>query len=102
MNDRHYLVFLDPGPCWAPGLPSREQTSWDRHAAFMNQLFHKGRVVLGGPYADYSRVLVIVTAQDADEARELFRDDPWNKAGVLVPSEVIEWQVFLDSRQRDR
>jgi uncharacterized protein YciI len=68
----------------------------------MDGLFEAGRVVLGGPYADYSRVLVIVEARDAGEASALFRDDPWEKAGILVPSQVIEWTVFLDSRRAAR
>ena len=94
-----FLTFRDPGPSWVPGMPSRQQPLWDEHAAFMDRLFEQGRVVLGGPYADYSRVLIIVEAPDAEEASALFRDDPWATAGILVPSEVIEWTVFLDSRR---
>jgi uncharacterized protein YciI len=99
MNTTLYLVFRDPGPSWAPGLPSSQQPLWDEHAAFMDRLFEKGRIVLGGPYADYSRVLLIVAARDAEEAQALFRDDPWNAHSILVESEVIEWSVFLDGRK---
>jgi uncharacterized protein YciI len=94
-----YLVFRDPGPSWVKGLPSRQQPLWDEHAVFMDRLFEHGRIVLAGPYADYSRVLLIVEARDADEASELFRDDPWTTSGILVHSGVIEWTVFLDSRR---
>ena len=97
-----FLVFRDPGPSWVPGAPSRQQPLWDAHALFMDSLFEARRVVLGGPYADYSRVLVIVEARDAEEASALFRGDPWEKAGILVPSQVIEWTVFLDSRRAAR
>jgi uncharacterized protein YciI len=65
----------------------------------MDRIFDKGRIVLAGPYADYSRALIIVEARDAQEASALFRGDPWEKAGILVPSEVVEWTVFLDSRK---
>jgi uncharacterized protein YciI len=95
-----YLVFRDLGPSWVKGLPSREQPLWDEHAVFMDRLFDEGRIVLGGPYADYSRVLLIVAARNTDEAAELLRDDPWTKSGILVHGEVIEWTVFLDSRLR--
>jgi uncharacterized protein YciI len=95
-----FLVFRDPGPSWVPGVPSRQQPLWNEHAAFMDGLFEEGRIVLGGPYADYSRVLIIVDARDAEEASALFRGDPWEEAGILVPSEVVEWTVFLDSRRR--
>jgi uncharacterized protein YciI len=65
----------------------------------MDRLFEQGRIVLGGPYSDYSRVLLIVQARDREEAAELFRDDPWTRGGILVDSEIIEWSIFLDSRQ---
>lgn len=98
-----FLVFRGPGPSWVPGTPTRQQPLWDEHAVFMDRLFERGRVVLGGPYADYSRNLVIVKARDAAEATELFRDDPWAGSGILSAPEVIEWTIFLDSRpQSDR
>jgi len=65
----------------------------------MDTLFEQGRIVLGGPYADNSRVLFVVQARDAAEASDLFRDDPWAERGILVESEIIEWSVFLDSRR---
>jgi len=65
----------------------------------MDRLFEQGRIVLGGPYADYSRVLLIVQAGTRAEASELFREDPWARRGILVESEIVEWSVFLDSRQ---
>jgi hypothetical protein len=52
---------------------------------------------LGGPYADYNRVLLIVEAGSADEALQLLPDDPWETSGILVDPEAIEWTVFLDS-----
>ena len=94
-----FLVFREPGPSWVPGVVTRQQPLWDEHAAFMDGLFAGGRIVLAGPYADRSRVLIIVEARDAQEASALFRDDPWEEAGILVPSDVVEWTVFLDSRQ---
>ena len=93
-----FLVFRNPGPAWVPGLSSREQPLWDEHALFMDRLFDEGRIVLGGPFADYSRVLLVVQARDRNEASELFRDDPWTSRSILVESEIIEWSIFLDSR----
>jgi uncharacterized protein YciI len=93
-----FLVFRNPGPSWVPGLSSREQPLWDEHALFMDRLFDKGRIVLGGPYADFSRVLLVVQARDKNEASELFRDDPWTSRSILVESEIIEWSIFLDFR----
>ncbi len=100
MSATLYLVFRDPGPAWVPGSSSRQQPLWDEHAEFMDRIFEQGRIVLGGPYADTSRVLIVVNARDRDEASSLFRDDPWTIRGILVDSEVIEWSIFLDSRQK--
>jgi uncharacterized protein YciI len=100
MSTTLYLVFRNPGPSWVQGLPTREQPLWNEHAAFMDDLSDQGRIVMAGPYSDYTRVLLIVSAGNAAEAVELFRDDPWTTSRILVDSEVIAWTVFLDSRQR--
>jgi uncharacterized protein len=99
MSATLYLVFRDPGPAWVPGSSSRQQPLWDEHAEFMDRIFEQGLIVMGGPYADTSRVLIVVNARDCDEAGSLFRDDPWTIRGILVDSEVIEWSIFLDSRK---
>ena len=93
-----FLVFRDPGPSWVRGVPTRQQPLWDEHAAFIDRIFEQGRIVMAGPYADCSRALIIVKAREAQEALVLFHGDPWEKSGILVPAEVIEWTVFLDSR----
>jgi uncharacterized protein YciI len=72
---------------------------WNEHAVFMDHLFEHGRIVLGGPYADLSRVLLVSHARDRKEASELFDNDPWTSHGILLESEIIEWSIFLDSRQ---
>jgi len=90
-----FLLFFDHGPSWVPGVSTRKQPLWDEHAVFVDWLFEQGRIVLAGPYADNSRALVIVKARDAEEAKALYRDDPWAKAGILKVSEAIGWTVFL-------
>jgi uncharacterized protein len=94
-----YLVFRNPGLAWVAGKGSREQPLWDEHAVFMDDLFDRGRIVLAGPYADYTRVLIIVNASDLKQASAMLEKDPWTKAGILFTSEVIEWNVFMDSRK---
>lgn len=95
-----FLLFQNPGPSWVPGRATREQPLWEEHAVFIDRLFDEGRIVLGGPYADYSRALVVVQAQDSGEVRDLFREDPWARNGILVPADVIEWTIFLDARRK--
>src|SRR5262249_10129128 len=98
-SNRLFLAFREPGPSWVPGVPTRQQPLWDEHAAFMDDLFARGHVVLAGPYADWSRALVILDAGDAAEAVALLRGDPWAKAGIRVAGEIIGGVVFLDPRK---
>lgn len=98
-GNRLFLAFRDPGPSWVPGVPTRRQPLWEDHAAFMDDLFARGHIVLAGPYADSSRALVIVDAGDAAGASALLRGDPWETAGILVSDQIVEWLVFLDSRK---
>src|SRR5262245_20320901 len=98
-TNRLFLAFRKPGPSWVPGVPTRQQPLWEAHAAFMDDLFARGLVVLAGPYADASRALVIMVAEDAAQVSALFRGDPWEEAGILVPDQVIEWVIYLDSRK---
>jgi uncharacterized protein YciI len=66
----------------------------------MDALFETGVIVLGGPFADGSGALVIVTADSADRAHALFRHDPWVERDVLAVAEVKEWTIFLDGRKQ--
>jgi hypothetical protein len=78
-NNTLFLAFREPGRSWAPGVPTRQQPLWDEHAAFMGDLFASGHVVLAGPYADFSRALVNLDADDAKEASALLSGGPWEK-----------------------
>ncbi len=100
MQDKTFLVFRKPGPSWLPGVPTRQQPLWDEHASFMDRLFEKGQIILAGPYADWSRALIIIESCDAEEVSAQVREDPWERAGILIPDEVIEWTICLDSRRK--
>ena len=105
MAKTFFAVFQRPGSRWDPDRNVRDQAQWDRHASHMDALFDRGLVVLGGPFADRTGSMVIVRAQDASEARAMFRDDPWNVEDILVVADVKEWTIFLDDsdrRQADR
>jgi uncharacterized protein YciI len=92
---RTFIVFLKPGPAWVAGLGSRQQPGWDAHARFMDERHDAHQVLLAGPYADYSRMLVIVACPSEAEAERLFDPDPWMKAGVLEIDRVDPWLAFL-------
>jgi uncharacterized protein len=99
--NKTFLIFFSPGPAWRAGKTSREQPYWREHAAFMDQIFEDGKVVLGGPYADYTRVLVIVEARDEEAVRALFAPDPFVFHEILHISSIHEWLIFLDARRKE-
>ena len=67
-----FILHFKPGPAWITGKTSREQRYWHEHAAFLDQLFEEGVVIMGGPYSDYSSIMVIVEAADESEVVNIF------------------------------
>lgn len=99
---KYIVVFLRPGSKWNAALPVREQAYWDEHARFMDALFDEGRVILAGPFVDRSGSMVILSVESAEEARAIFREDPWAKQDILVAHDAKEWTIFLDARNKNR
>ena len=97
-----FATFFSPGPDWQSGKTSREQPYWTEHATFMDQLFEDDMIVLGGPYADYSGLLVIVEAHHEQEVYNLFERDPFVVHDIARISGVREWLIFLDARRKTR
>ena len=95
-----FAILFSPGPAWIAGKTSREQHYWAEHAAFMDKLFEEGTVILGGPYADYTGMIVIIEALHEEEVHELFAQDPFLLHEILCVSGVHEWLLFLDARHK--
>ena len=95
-----FIIIFTPGSAWIAGKTSREQAYWTEHAAFMDALFEDGIVIMGGPYADYSSIMVILEASNESEVRDLFKRDPFVVHGIFHVSSVNEWLVFLDARKK--
>jgi uncharacterized protein YciI len=94
-----FVVIEISGPAWDPSLGRREQDGWDEHAAFMDALVDDGFVVLGGPLGDGERVMLVVEAEDEDEARRRFAPDPWLPMGILEIASIEPWTIWLDARK---
>jgi uncharacterized protein YciI len=97
-----FLVERSPGSDWVAGVDTREQPLWDEHAAFMDDLFERGVVVMAGPIAGGAGEAVVVMEAESESAlRELLAADPWCRdRDVLGVSRIREWRVFLDARER--
>jgi uncharacterized protein len=82
------VVWMSPGSGWDPAVGPREQRLWPEHAAFMDDLFGRGLVVLGGPLADGCGSLVVVRADSIEQVRAEFSADPWSVHDVLPVRDV--------------
>jgi uncharacterized protein YciI len=92
----YFALISKHGEKWIEGKGSREQAHWDGHATFMEGLFSQGKVVLGGPFADYSQILVVIEGENRSEVQSWFENDPWVVNQVTQAPEIHEWLIFLD------
>lgn len=92
----YFLVETVRGPSWDDAKTRREQTGWEAHAAFMDELVNEGFVALGGPVGeiDADRALLVVDARDENEVRARLAADPWAD-GVLSIRSVQPWTIWL-------
>src|SRR5437764_6119012 len=86
-----------------PAKGTREQPLWDEHAAFIDKLVDEGFIFMGGPLVNEAGLphgaLLIVNAEDENEAREKLKDDPWFEQGILKLESIKRWQIFIDARK---
>jgi uncharacterized protein YciI len=94
-----FVILWGPGAAWTPGKTVREQAYWTEHAAFMDRLFANGTVIMGGPFSDGTGSLVLVEAEEENEVRTLFANDPFVVHQVFALSSLKQWQLFLDARR---
>jgi uncharacterized protein YciI len=90
-----YLCLLRrSGPSWDPTRPPEEQTGWTTHAAYLDGLVDSGALLLGGPLADEHRVVLVLRAPTAADARALLTRDPWHESHLEVDS-ITAWTIRL-------
>jgi uncharacterized protein YciI len=94
-----FVAISSPGPNRDLSKGTREQPFWDEHATFIDQLVAEGFILMGGPLVDEGGSMLIVNADDANEVREKFKNDPWMKHGILKLESVKRWQIFIDVRK---
>jgi uncharacterized protein YciI len=95
-----FLVRQARGPAWDPNRRRREQDGWEEHAAFIDLLSDRERVLLAGPVGDIdgTHVMLVVRAATAAEARGLFDRDPW--MGTVLQIERVEpWTVWVGAER---
>ena len=95
-----FLVELhQTGADFDRSLPLEEQSLWDEHAKFMDDLVDAGFIVLGGPLRGGPRVVHAIEADSEDEIRATFARDPWSETHLRIAA-IEPWTIRLDGRQR--
>jgi uncharacterized protein YciI len=100
-----FAVTTAKGVNWDHARDIREQSFWDEHAAFANQLVAQGIIILGGPIASGTEedvALVAVEAAHESAAWEVFDGDPWMVHHVFRVKSVWPWTLWLDGRDGQR
>jgi hypothetical protein len=89
------VIRKQSGPEWDPAKPMEEQTLWQEHADYMDELAERGFVLFGGPTI-YPRVPVAYDAESEDELRAELERDPWHETHLVVRS-IEPWTIRLRS-----
>lgn len=61
----------------------------------MNALQAQGTVILGGPLEGTPDVLLIMRANNPDEAAGYLKDDPWTGRDLLRLKQITPWTLRL-------
>lgn len=68
------------------------------HRAFLATLADDGVLLLSGPFSDRpDGALIVLEADDAEAARALLREDPFQQQGLVERVTVREWTLVLGS-----
>ena len=98
-----FIIISSIGPNRDQSKGTREQPFWDEHAAFIDQLVEERFILMGGPLIDEHEMphgaLLIVSAEDENEARNKLKNDPWFEKGILKLERIERWQIFIDVRK---
>jgi hypothetical protein len=92
------VIRTRSGPDYDHARPLEEQSGWDEHAAFMDDLVDDGTIVLGGPLADEHRVALAIEAESQARVHEALDGDPWTGSHLETDS-VEPWTIRLDGRR---
>lgn len=93
-----FLVMREPGSRWQRGLDLDAQPGFAEHARFIDELFHQGVLLFGGPLSEApGRVVLVATGRSREDVRARIGDDPWARDDVLKISTVLSWDWRLDT-----
>lgn len=91
-----FILTFEHGPNYQSEKSFHDQPNSDNHTRFADKLFLQGRVTMCGALKDESKVIVVANGKNESSIRNLFKDDPFIKNGVLILTHVDEWELHLN------
>ena len=79
----HFISTLRPRrPDFLATMTPEEKAVMGAHMAYTRRLFEQGKIILGGAATDGSVGVIIWRVATAEEAREIYGNDPAVKGGI--------------------
>jgi uncharacterized protein YciI len=94
--NKTFLLTFEHGPNYQPDMIFHDQPDWENHSRFADKLFLQHKVTMCGALKDESKVIVVALGKNESSLRNLFKDDPFVKNGVLTLTHVDEWELHLN------
>ncbi|GIK20709.1 MAG: hypothetical protein PHY57_03985 [Ignavibacterium sp.] len=96
-----FLLTFEHGPNYKSEKSFHDQQNWENHSRFADKLFLQHKVTMCGALKNESKVIAIANGKNESSIRNLFKDDPFLKNGVLILTHVDEWELYLNPEHVD-
>jgi len=80
-------------------MTPEEKAVMGEHFAYNRRLFEEGKILLGGAATDGAIGIIILRVGSAEEAQQIYENDPAVKAGIGYP-ELHRFRVGLFADQK--
>jgi uncharacterized protein YciI len=67
------------------------------HRKYLAELKAAGKLVVAGPFTDFSGGLIVYEAEDEKAAEQLIKDDPFYAGGVFVKWSIRPWMAVMSN-----
>jgi uncharacterized protein YciI len=91
-----FLLTFEHGPNYDSEKSFHDQSYWENHTRFTDKLFLEGKVSMCGSLKNESKVIAVATGKNESSLRNLFKNDPFIKNGILILTHVDEWELHLN------
>ncbi len=99
--NKTFLLTFEHGQKYQSDKSFHDQPNWENHSRFSDKLFLLHKITMCGALKDESKFIVVATGKNESSIRNLFKDDPFVKNGVLILTHVDEWDLHLNPEHID-